>query len=435
VAHEGKPVSGVAFLPDGKRLASAGYDGTAALWNAATGREHKRLRLDEATAFCLALSGDGWRLFTGGWFLIEEWDVAAGKRLRRLGKKPETIEIGREQPLSSLVVSPDGEIVGIEQHGRLRLWKRGVEQAPDRVPQLTSPAAFSADGKTLAARPVAHTLAKPQSLSLWETATGQERLRLAWPPQWNRAALAFGPRGSRLATADGAEVHVWDATTGALLHTFRGHQGEVSHLAFSPDGKALVSGSADTTALVWDVSRILPRKPAPLAPGDVKRLWADLGGHDGRRAYRAARALAGSPRLALPFLAERLRPVKAPEARLVARRLAELDSDDFATRQKANAELAGWGETVERDLERALRSKPSAEARRQLERLLKRLRSDSPLSAEELRILRAVEALEHAGTADAERLLRRLAGGAAPARLSREARAAVERLSRLRSLR
>jgi hypothetical protein len=241
--------------------------------------------------------------------------------------------------------------------------------------------------------------------------------------------VAFGPRGRRLAVADGAEVHLWDATTGALLHTFRGHQASVPALAFSRDGKVLVSASGDTTALVWDVSRLSPRKPAPVAAGDLGRLWDDLGSRDTARAYRAVWALAGSPRLAVRYVGERVRRVPMPDARLVARRLVELDSDDFATRERATAEMARWGEVVADDLKRALRGKPSAEVKRRVERLLSGLEPWRPLPAEQVRALRALEVLEHAGTARAEQVLRALARGAAAARLTREARAALDRLA------
>jgi WD40 repeat protein len=51
-------------------------------------------------------------------------------------------------------------------------------------------------------------------------------------------------------------VKVWDSRTGALARTFRGHTGLVGSVAFSPDGRRLVSGSRDTTVKVWDVSAL-----------------------------------------------------------------------------------------------------------------------------------------------------------------------------------
>jgi WD40 repeat protein len=51
-------------------------------------------------------------------------------------------------------------------------------------------------------------------------------------------------------------VKIWDSHTGELVLSFRGHKGLVSSLAFSPDGRLLVSGSRDFTVKVWDVSKL-----------------------------------------------------------------------------------------------------------------------------------------------------------------------------------
>ena len=54
----------------------------------------------------------------------------------------------------------------------------------------------------------------------------------------------------------GDEVRVWDSHTGTLVRTFRGHRGLVSSLAFTPDGKLLVSGSRDRTVKLWDMTQL-----------------------------------------------------------------------------------------------------------------------------------------------------------------------------------
>jgi hypothetical protein len=231
--------------------------------------------------------------------------------------------------------------------------------------------------------------------------------------------------------AAGTVVRLWDARTGALLRTFTGHEDMVTRLTFSPDGRALASASRDTTVLLWEVPGASAKGLAPAAAGELGRLWDDLASRDAARAHRAVQALAAAPRLAVPFLASRLRPVPAPDPARVARWARALGADDFAERERATVVLARLGDAVEGELLRLLRGRPSAEARRRAERLLGALRAGrySP-GQEQLRQLRAVEALEGAGTPEARRALRLIARGAAEARLTREARAALGRLEK-----
>jgi hypothetical protein len=109
------------------------------------------------------------------------------------------------------------------------------------------------------------------------------------------------------------------------------------------------------------------------------------------------------------------------DERRLARLVADLDSDQFAERDQARAELEKLGESARAALRRALDGKPSAEVRRRVEALLDKL--DEPkLSPERLRAVRALEALEQLATPDARRLVEELAGGAPEAWLTREAK-------------
>src|SRR5262249_17684104 len=220
-------------------------------------------------------------------------------------------------------------------------------------------------------------------------------------------------------------IRLWDAWSGKELGRLAGHRGWVMAIAFSPDGRRLVSGSTDTTALVWDVARYTRRENARarLSAGEVRSAWDDLAG-DAAGAYRAIGALAAAPDQAVPFLAERVKPAAAPDPKRVARLLARLDSARFADREQATRELEKLGRLVEPALRQTLAGRPSLEARRRIERLLKKL------DLGEVRAVRVVEVLEHASTPAARRLLAELAGGVPEARQTREAKAALRWLER-----
>src|SRR5262249_25652303 len=137
--------------------------------------------------------------------------------------------------------------------------------------------------------------------------------------------------------------------------------------------------------------------------------------------------LALTPESAVQYLGRQLKAVPPTDREKLARWIADMDADDFATRRDAARELEALAELAEPALRKALETNPTQELRRQATRLLDKLTS---ISGERLRQVRAVEALEYANTAAAHELIERLAKGAAEARLTREAKAALERVRR-----
>ncbi len=173
--------------------------------------------------------------------------------------------------------------------------------------------------------------------------------------------------------------------------------------------------------LLWDLTA-RPRGGA-LTPGRLGAYWEVLRG-DGAAAQRAVRELAASPREAVPFLAERLKPAAPADDTHVARLIAGLDAAAFGEREKAAAALRELGDVALPALRKTLGGKPTPEVRRRVERLVEAI-EDSP---EWLRTRRALQALEYAGTPEALGVLERLAGGAPGARLTAEAKSAAARL-------
>ncbi len=89
-------------------------------------------------------------------------------------------------------------------------------------------------------------------MQFWDTATLKERRRFRLPlPEGH--VVAFSADGTRFASSDRKAVCVWRTSDGRQLQRFAGHRRAVTALAFSPDGRVLASGSADTTILVWEV--------------------------------------------------------------------------------------------------------------------------------------------------------------------------------------
>jgi hypothetical protein len=105
-----------------------------------------------------------------------------------------------------------------------------------------------------------------------------------------------------------------------------------------------------------------------------------------------------------------------------------LTGDEFRPREKAAEVLAKAGESALPALRAALSRRPSAEARRHIKDLQEKAENAEPTRSS-LGGLRAIEVLEHIAMPDARQLLQKLAAGNPDARLTREAKAALERLT------
>lgn len=219
-------------------------------------------------------------------------------------------------------------------------------------------------------------------------------------------------------------ARVWEVCTRRERRQLVGHSGCITRVALSADGSRAASASSDATVLLWDMTG--RRVGAPLRPGDdPNRVWDELAGPDAALAYHRKCELTGSPARAVALLKPRLTAACAPTEEQVARWLRDLDSPRFGVREEAGRRLRRAGAAVEKPLRRALAARPSPEARRRLEELLRDM--DGP---ERWRECRSVEVLENVGDGEARRLLERLAGGAPGAFLTRLAGEACVRMSR-----
>jgi hypothetical protein len=244
--------------------------------------------------------------------------------------------------------------------------------------------------------------------------------------------IAFSPDGKTLAAAGSPNnITLWEVATAKKRFTFPAHRSSIIGLDFSPDGRTLASASSMGKIKLWDALGIDESGAVRPDPG---RTWSVLASRDAALAYRTIRGLTAAPRQAVPFLRDRLRPVPFPPEKLLRQIdgwLADLDSGSYVVRRQANERLEKVGEQAEVALRQALVGRPSLELRRRVEALLARIeRERASRFCEELRQLRALEVLEHIGTAEARQVLEALAGGYPEARLTQEAKASLRRLAR-----
>jgi hypothetical protein len=240
-------------------------------------------------------------------------------------------------------------------------------------------------------------------------------------------SIAFSGDGKSLISGGPGHAYLWEVATGQQRWRLEGHEENHFTVAFSPDGRTLATSCGDNKIRIWDaVGWWHDVKPVP---EELEAQWAALMSDDARKGYRALCTLVHWPDHTVPFLRQRLQPIPKAQVQRIAQLIADLDSSQFAVRQRATAELEQLADAAERALQDLLAGKPSLEVRQRAERLLTKLRA-APISGERLCVLRAMEVLEHIGTSAVRPILAFLAQGAPEDPLTQEAKASLERLTK-----
>jgi len=237
-------VNSVVFSPDGKQVLSGSDDETFKLWDAATGRIIKTFKGHDNYVTSVAFSPNGKQVLSGSEDeTLKLWDIKTGQLIRTFTG---------HGIVHSVTFSPNGkQVLSGSEDNTLELWdiETGQEVRIFRGHDnyITS-VKFSHDGT--------HVLSgsDDETIMLWDTETGQEIKTFSTDIVFPTSSIAFNHDGSQFIRTFGPFINTWELSTGREINSFSGHTANVLSVAYSPDGKQVLSGSVDKTFKLWDAA-------------------------------------------------------------------------------------------------------------------------------------------------------------------------------------
>ncbi len=267
-----KKVFSVAFSPDGKTVASGSEDHTIRFWNAEIGKQMSILKGHTGSVYSISFSPNGKTIASGSNDkTIRLWDTTTAKQMKLLNF---------EDHVGHVAFSPDGKtLASANSHHIIRLWdvKSGKQiNLTKGHGHYVRGIFYSPDGKTIASTSTDNTI------RLWDAGTGRHKKDLTnqrlFDPQTKRnfyvENIAFSPDGKKLVSSTGIlakdayltddfgekngkkDIYLWDTETGKLVKILKKYIGYVESVAFSPDGKILATGGANNTIYFWDMTTL-----------------------------------------------------------------------------------------------------------------------------------------------------------------------------------
>jgi WD40 repeat protein len=474
-------LAGLTLSRDGKFIAAVTAPGIVYLWNAASGKLLRDWSTGHVGEITLGFTPDGQSLVTAA-ETIRFWDPQTGKQRFEL-PPPAAL---RSPHVLSLAFSPDGKMLAVgvgergltEREGHVVFYSIENRKAGDtfKYPGHPYAVAFSQDSKLLA-------VSGGSKIVLWDRDAHKELRRFDCkeaPPKTllpDVAALAFSPDKTTLAVAcfdgiirvlnyegnkPGKEVSVceghvsvpyaiayshdgrtllsgsfdstvraWEPFSGAQLAELKGHSGPVYGVALSPDGRIAYSAAADTNVIIWDMPGFGKNGPpkAALGNAEFEQVWRDLAREDAAAARLVAWRLIANPQGVSDFLKTK---VPLVDVQKIKQMLVDLDSENFDDRDAAYKGLESQGQWMRPRLKEALEKPPSLEYKRRIEKLLEILDAQGALSLrqEQLRLRRSMMVLEYIADPVALDLLDKLTRQAPEDALCHEAQVTLQRLGK-----
>ncbi|HEY8567157.1 MAG TPA: c-type cytochrome [Beijerinckiaceae bacterium] len=268
--HEGA-VNAVAALGQ-DRYATAGEDGRVALWRAGNAAPVRVVAAHRGPIVALAVSNDGRRLASASWDGTAGIVPVEGGEVLRLE--------GHQGNVNAVAFLPDGTLATAGYDATLRLWRAdGTPQRTITLPTALNALVAAPDGALLAAGAdgVVREIAPDGSVRALDGGEGGPVL-----------AMAIAPDGARIAAAGLRRVQVLDRRTGRTALALSGPVLPVWSIAYRPDGSEILTGGGDRVVRRWDARTGEP--VGALAVAAARPEAATAGDRRGAEVFRACAA-------------------------------------------------------------------------------------------------------------------------------------------------
>ncbi len=236
VFDNGAAITRVALSRDGKSVLTGSEGSGARLWDALTGLPIGKPIEHQGSVEAVAFSPDGKTIATAGSDkTVRLWDAASG---HPIGKPME-----HDQDVHFVAFSPDGKTIVTGTRESARLWDAATALPLGRPIEHQGEDAFVA---AVASSPDRKTIVIGSSdgkARLWDAVTGLPIGKIIEHQEGGVSAVAFSPEGKAVLTGGYYTARLWDAATGLPIGRPMKHDGSVSTVAFSPDGRMILTGT------------------------------------------------------------------------------------------------------------------------------------------------------------------------------------------------
>lgn len=288
----------VEFSPDGQNVVTSSSDGTVGIWDSRTGKRAPLPLRENAMTFHATYSPDGFRI-------LASMDEIGARLFDARTGTPLGPPIGAGIAMPDARFSPDGRwVVNATFSGAAHIWDTATGKAvggPFEHKEGVRHATFSPDGRLVV------TTGGDGTAKIWDPPTS---VLIAELKHENRLQMAtFDPKSRYVVTASDGSARIWDARNGRRLHVL-GHDGLVTRAFFSPDGRQVVSASLDGTVRLWSTATGLLVGPPMRHRSAVRSVAFSV---DGKRLISGGTPAVGADAANVPLPGEYAAPASSAQ--------------------------------------------------------------------------------------------------------------------------